>query len=53
MRIKQHRIFREYNVTFAPAMVQNWEKMVQDWNDDHTKPDPYEELMTGMSMSDT
>ena len=32
MRIKQHRIFREYNVTFAPAMVQNWEKMVQDWN---------------------
>ncbi|PIL29361.1 hypothetical protein GSI_09412 [Ganoderma sinense ZZ0214-1] len=51
MRIKQRRIFREYNATFAPEVVERWEKMVQEWNRDHSQPDPYEEPSTGITMA--
>ena len=48
MRLKQRRIFLEYNAMFAPDIVAKWTKMVEEWNSDPNKPDPYEEPMTGM-----
>ena len=49
MQLKQRRIFLDYNATFAPEVVTKWEKMVNDWNRDYSRPDPYEEPTTGTS----
>lgn len=49
MREKHRNIFNQFSSTFRPDVVQKWERMVEDWNKDHSKPNPYAEVMSGMS----
>jgi hypothetical protein len=43
MRSKHRAAFVQFNTTFLETNVQQWEKMVDDWDADPTKPNPYEE----------
>ncbi len=43
MRIEQGRAFTEYSATFDPNVVATWEGMISAWNEDQSRPDPYEE----------
>lgn len=43
MQIEQGRVFAEYSVTFDPNVVATWEDMIAAWDEDQSRPDPYEE----------
>lgn len=49
MREKHRNIFRQFSSTFREETVQKWAKSVEDWNEDHSKPNPYAEPKSGMS----
>jgi len=40
---KQQATFQSLSATFPLATVEKWSKMVDDWEKDMTKPNPYEE----------
>jgi hypothetical protein len=42
MHRKQHDVFQSFNLTFDVALVQEWEGMVQEWDEDNENPCPYE-----------
>ncbi|KAI0245298.1 hypothetical protein BJV78DRAFT_1277455 [Lactifluus subvellereus] len=49
----QHRlIFQQFSSTFPPQMVQKWEAMVSEWKNDRSKPNPYVELASSMTLQD-
>lgn len=48
MRDKHRNIFRQFSATFREDTVQKWQKMVKEWNDDHSQPNPYAEPQCGM-----
>ena len=48
MRKKQQDAFNLFSATFPLATVQKWSKMVDDWDKDMTKPNPYEESNNSM-----
>jgi hypothetical protein len=47
MRAKQNALFSKFK--FAPAVIEEWEKMVTDWDNDHDNANPYAEPETGES----
>ena len=47
MRAKQNALFNRFK--FAPTIVEKWEKMVSDWDNDHDKANPYAEPEMGKS----
>ncbi len=47
MQAKHEQAFVEFNATFPPAVVNQWEKMVAEWDRDKTKKNPYEEPVAG------
>jgi hypothetical protein len=47
MRAKHQALFEKFTKKFMPATVEKWEKMVSDWETDHSKLNPYEELEIG------
>ncbi|OJT14652.1 hypothetical protein TRAPUB_8795 [Trametes pubescens] len=52
MRIHQRRAFVEYSATFEPAVVRQWEAMVQAWERDPlNSADPFEEPHTSISYA--
>ncbi len=52
MRIHQRRAFVEYSATFEPAVVRQWEAMVQAWERDPlNSADPFEEPHTCKSTA--
>lgn len=42
-RDKHKENFEKFSLTFAPDVVEKWMKMVEDWDKDMTKPNPYED----------
>ena len=50
MRTIQKRNFENYSSTFKPDLVAQWEKMVDAWDQDPSKPDPYEETTIRMLL---
>lgn len=41
---KKHRVLADkHTATFPPDIIAKWEGMIQDWDADHSKPDPYKE----------
>jgi len=50
MRKKQQAAFQSLSATFPVATVEKWSKMVDDWEKDMTKPNPYEESNTSMFL---
>ncbi|KAH9895248.1 hypothetical protein C8Q73DRAFT_619173, partial [Cubamyces lactineus] len=53
MRTVQQRNFEQYSSAFKPDLVAQWEKMIETWNQDPSKPDPYEETTISISMKCT
>jgi hypothetical protein len=43
MRKKHQEVFKTFSTTFKATTIATWTKMVDDWNSDHTKPNPYDE----------
>jgi hypothetical protein len=43
MRTKHTALHAKLCLTFEPALLAKWEKMVEDWHDDKCNPNPYEE----------
>ncbi|KIM74803.1 hypothetical protein PILCRDRAFT_92417 [Piloderma croceum F 1598] len=52
MQVKHKQAFVKFNATFPPAMVEQWEKMVAEWDCDKTKQSPYAEPIVGTMMTD-
>jgi len=48
MKTKHEDIFAQLSATFSSAIVEKWLKMVEIWEADPTKPNPYEEPESGM-----
>ncbi|KAI0688809.1 hypothetical protein C8Q76DRAFT_772031 [Earliella scabrosa] len=51
MAVKQRKIYEDYSANFTPAVLGQWESMVDAWNADPDQPDPYEEPTTAISMA--
>ena len=49
MQLKHGQAFDKFNATFPPAVVDQWEKLVTEWDKDKTKKNPYEEPVAGKS----
>ena len=47
MQSKHGRDFAQFTATFPPPTVQQWEKIVTDWDKDKSKKNPYEEPPAG------
>ena len=41
MALKQRQAANEFSGTFPHETVQSWTKMVKDWENDHSRPNPY------------
>ena len=50
MQVKHEQDFVKFNATFPPAVVDQWEKMVAEWDCDKTKQNPYEEPVAGRQI---
>lgn len=46
---KHKALFEKLNATFNPEVVKKWDDMVAAWNEDTSKPCPYEETENGWS----
>jgi hypothetical protein len=47
MKIKQEAILAQFTAKFAPDVVEKWAVMIDDWELDPEKPNPYEEVGKG------
>lgn len=47
MRDKHRGIFQQFSSSFRGELVRKWSKLVDDWNEDHSKPNPYADLKSG------
>jgi hypothetical protein len=51
MAKKHQGAFEEFSQTFPIDTIKKWQAAVDKWDTDHSsKPDPYEEISTGMFM---
>lgn len=42
--VKKHEeIFEQFSATFSAPLIKKWTTMVDNWEADNTKPNPYEE----------
>ncbi|KAH9885590.1 hypothetical protein C8Q73DRAFT_659447, partial [Cubamyces lactineus] len=49
----QMRNFTQYTKTFKPEVIEQWERRIHEWEQDPSKPDPYEEVTVPLSMKRT
>jgi hypothetical protein len=41
---KKHRLVADrHTETFLLEVIAKWQQMIKEWDDDHSKPDPYQE----------
>jgi hypothetical protein len=52
MHAKQREAFAKFNATFSSDVVEQWGRMVAEWDVDRTKPNPYEEPVAGTSTAE-
>jgi hypothetical protein len=43
MSAKHNALFTKFSSNFSPDIVEKWEMMVNDWEDDLSKKNPFEE----------
>jgi hypothetical protein len=49
---KKHRaLLNALSATFSPETIAEWTKMVEDWQEDTSAPNPFEEMALGMYSS--
>ncbi|TFY77801.1 hypothetical protein EWM64_g6209 [Hericium alpestre] len=49
---KQEINFQEHKQTFSAEIIEEWDKMIQEWDADKNKPNPYEEPVVKTSLAD-
>ncbi|KDQ54200.1 hypothetical protein JAAARDRAFT_60933 [Jaapia argillacea MUCL 33604] len=49
---KQRNNFEEFSATFSPETVVQWEKMVDMWNEDRSRLNPYQEPPSTATLND-
>jgi hypothetical protein len=47
MRTRHQGIFTRFTAKFSPEVIEKWTKMIEDWDQDLCKPDPYQESVIG------
>ena len=47
MQAKHRKAFDKFTSTFPLDVITKWDTMVEEWNVDKTKPNPYEEPVAG------
>jgi hypothetical protein len=50
MRAEHEAVFIKFSARFSPQVLSKWEQMVLDWDEDNTKPNPYEESRVRKSL---
>jgi len=49
---KRHRLLADkHTLTFPTDTIEKWREMKREWDEDHSKPDPYQESETCESHS--
>ena len=48
MKIKHEELLARFTAKFSPDVIDKWTKMIEAWDLDHSKPNPYEEPENGM-----
>ena len=51
MKMKHGILLTRFTAKFAPEVIEKWTKMVEVWDQDHSKPNPYEEPENGMYVA--
>lgn len=46
MRVKHEGLHVEFSNAFPVDVINEWTQMVEDWDTDHQKPNPYVDLAT-------
>ncbi len=49
MKKKHQEVFDLLSSSFLPSTIDKWSKMVKEWQDDRTKPNPYSEPINSKS----
>ena len=47
LKIRQEAVFAQFTAKFAPEVVDRWAAMIDAWETDHQKPNPYEDVGKG------
>ncbi len=50
MKKKHQDAFESFSSSISPSTVAKWSKMVEEWQADRTKPNPYEELQSSKHL---
>jgi hypothetical protein len=48
MKARHEALLEDFTVEFPPAVIQQWTDRIEAWNTDHSNPNPYEVVETGM-----
>ncbi|KIM80240.1 hypothetical protein PILCRDRAFT_9784 [Piloderma croceum F 1598] len=52
MHKKHSEAFEKFSTTFPADVVAKWDQMVDEWDNNKSKPNPYEEPIAGTTMTD-
>ena len=47
MKTKHRSLLNRFTVKLSPDTVEKWTAMIDSWDEDHTRPNPYEEPLIG------
>ena len=50
MKVKHEDILGRFTAKFAPELVDKWIHMIGEWDMDPSKPNPYDEPVSGESL---
>jgi len=50
MNKKHTQLFEKFSATFQPGTIVSWEKLINSWKKDRSKPNPYLEPSPCKSM---
>ena len=51
MKTRHEDLFEEFTADFPPDVIEHWVGIIEAWNMDPSKPNPYEEVETGQIES--
>jgi hypothetical protein len=47
MSAKHKGIYVQFTSKFDPDVIERWTRMIEEWDDDRNKPNPYDEHVVG------
>ncbi|KAI0662341.1 hypothetical protein C8Q70DRAFT_1050991 [Cubamyces menziesii] len=51
LKLQQRKTYDQYTSTFDVKVIREWEEMIKAWEEDHDRPDPYEEPQAAVSYA--